>query len=78
MVAAVHEMTTEELIEEFDFLGTWEEQCRYLIELGEELPDLTPAEKTDENRVQGCQANVWFIPRAPEQRPAPHLHPCQE
>ncbi len=61
-MSAVHDMTIDELIAEFDFLGTWDEQCRYLIELGEELPDLPPADKTDANRVRGCQANVWFIP----------------
>ena len=51
-----------ELIEEFDFLGEWEDQCEYLIELGRELPDLPAALKTDDRLVPGCQARVWFIP----------------
>src|SRR5690606_14430940 len=55
-------LTIDELVEEFDFLGTWEEQCKYLNELGEELPDLDPSEKIEANRVHGCQSQVWFVP----------------
>lgn len=51
----------DELRSEFDFLGDWEEQCRYLIELGEELPDLPPEEKIEAHRVQGCQSRVWLV-----------------
>lgn len=60
---AARSLTIDELQEEFDFLGDWEEQCRYLIELGEELPDLSAAEKTEANRVQGCQSRVWMVSR---------------
>jgi cysteine desulfurase/selenocysteine lyase len=55
------DITVPELIEEFDFLGNWEDQCRYLIELGEELPDLPPGMMTERNRVQGCQSRVWMV-----------------
>ncbi len=58
----LQDLTIDELIEEFEFLGLWEDQCRYLIELGEELPDLSPAEKVETNRVHGCQSQVWFVP----------------
>lgn len=49
-----------ELIENFDLLETWEEKYDYLIELGQELPPMEPAQKTEENRVKGCQSSVWF------------------
>ena len=49
-----------ELIENFDLLETWEEKYDYLIELGQELPPMDPAQKTEENRVKGCQSSVWF------------------
>ena len=55
-VSALQDLTIDELVEEFEFLGTWEDQCRYLIELGGELPDLDDSEKTEANRVHGCQA----------------------
>jgi cysteine desulfuration protein SufE len=53
--------TIPELIETFDSLGDWEAQCDYLIELGYELPDFPAAEKTEPNRVRGCQSNVWLV-----------------
>ncbi len=58
----------DEILEEFEFLGDWEEQCRYLIELGSSLPDLEPHEKIEENRVHGCMSRVWFIPSLHEEQ----------
>ncbi|REK30842.1 MAG: SufS family cysteine desulfurase [Planctomycetota bacterium] len=56
------QMTIDELIDEFEFLGEWEDQCQYLIELGKELPELPEGFKVDANLVPGCQARVWFVP----------------
>lgn len=50
-----------ELIETFESLGDWEAQCDYLIDLGLELPDFPEAERTEANRVRGCQSNVWLV-----------------
>ena len=52
--------TFEELRDEFAFLGNWEDQCEYLIDLGLDLPGLPPGDKTEETRVHGCQSNVWM------------------
>lgn len=57
------DLTIDELIEEFEFLGEWSDQCEYLIELGRELPDLPADQKVDANLVRGCQSRVWFVPR---------------
>ena len=54
-------MTIDELIEEFEFLGDWDDQCDYLIDLGFDLPKLPEAAKSEENRVHGCQSNVWLV-----------------
>jgi len=51
----------DELIEEFDFLGDWEERYRYLIDMGKALPGLDDAEKTDLTRVKGCVSQVWLV-----------------
>lgn len=56
------ELTLDDLVEEFEFLGDWGEQCRYLIELGEQLPDLPESEKVETNRVVGCLSRVWLVP----------------
>ena len=54
------DITIEEVIENFELLGDWEERFSYLIELGKKLPTLDAAEMVDENRVHGCQASVWL------------------
>jgi cysteine desulfuration protein SufE len=57
------DMTLQDLYEEFEFLGDWEERCDFLIDLGIELPKLPEEAKTEENRVRGCQSNVWLVSR---------------
>lgn len=54
-------MTIDELFEEFDELGDWEDQCDYLIDLGFELPKLPESAMTEQNKVHGCQSNVWLV-----------------
>ena len=44
----------------FAFLDDWEERYRYLIELGQALPPLTEAERSDANKVNGCVSQVWL------------------
>ena len=60
-------MNIEELIENFEFLGDWEERYRYIIELGRKLPDFDAANRTEENKVRGCQSQVWLVSRVDEQ-----------
>ncbi|MFN3319522.1 MAG: SufE family protein [Allorhizobium sp.] len=52
--------TLNEMIDDFGFLEDWEDRMRYVIELGKALPDLPDAEKTAENKVQGCASQVWL------------------
>jgi cysteine desulfuration protein SufE len=51
----------ESLVDEFDFLGDWEERYRYLIEMGRALEPLSPEEHSDANKVQGCVSQVWLV-----------------
>jgi cysteine desulfuration protein SufE len=53
--------TIPELIENFDALGDWEAQCDYLIDLGDDVPEFPAPERTEANKVHGCQSNVWLI-----------------
>lgn len=53
-------MDTAELIENFSFLGDWEERYGYLIELGKQLPAMDEADKNDETKVDGCMSQVWL------------------
>lgn len=55
-------MTIEELIENFEFLDSWEDKYRYIIELGEKMPPLAQQFHCDEWKVKGCQSQVWLLP----------------
>ncbi len=62
-------MTIDEIVSDFDDLGDAEDQLQYVIELGMSLPGLPTQLKTEENRVQGCQSNVWLVARHGEENP---------
>ena len=51
----------DDVIEEFAFFDNWIDRYQYLIDLGRRLPALTAMELVDENKIRGCQAQVWFV-----------------
>src|SRR5262245_24305383 len=62
-------MTLEKLISNFELLDDWESRYAYLIDLGRQLPSLPDNDKTEENRVHGCQAMVWLKMEPDPQQP---------
>lgn len=51
----------DEIISEFSLLdGDMEMTVFYIMELGQKLPEMPEAEKTDQNIVKGCQSKVWL------------------
>jgi cysteine desulfuration protein SufE len=48
------------LIEEFNRWSQWEDRYKRIIELGKALPEMPAALKTEENKVKGCQSQVWL------------------
>lgn len=50
----------EEIVEEFSIFDDWLDKYDYLIELGNGLPTIDPALKTDDNLINGCQSKVWL------------------
>jgi cysteine desulfuration protein SufE len=50
-----------EIIEEFSAFEDWMDKYGYLIELGNELKDLDPKDKTDQFLIKGCQSRVWLL-----------------
>ena len=62
-VAASPDEAAAELIEAFEFLGEWEARHEYLMDLGGKIPRLPGREKTDANRVHGCQSTVHLTAR---------------
>lgn len=53
-------LTLDEIFDEFADLDK-QDQSLYLLELGDDLPPLADAAKTDDNKVHGCQSQVWLI-----------------
>jgi cysteine desulfurase/selenocysteine lyase len=53
-------LTLNEIFEEFAELDR-EDQSQYLLELGDELPPFPAEARTPENKVHGCQSQVWLI-----------------
>lgn len=51
----------DDLAEEFELLGDWEERYRYVIELGRELQPLPESARTEANKVRGCASQVWLL-----------------
>jgi cysteine desulfuration protein SufE len=49
------------IVEEFSFFGDWSERYQYLIDLGRKLPPFPEEWKTEENRLKGCQSQVWIV-----------------
>ena len=59
----LEELRAEEaaIIDEFSFFDEWEDRYRYLIDLSKSLTPLSDEEKVEENKVSGCQSQVWFV-----------------
>lgn len=51
--------TLDDIVDIFELLGDWDQRYQYLTELGEKLPVMPAALKTEENKVRGCMSQVW-------------------
>ena len=51
----------QEIVEEFSAFEDWMDKYGYLIELGNDLKDLDPKDKTDQYLIKGCQSRVWLV-----------------
>jgi cysteine desulfuration protein SufE len=56
------------IAEEFSFFGDWSERYQYLIDLGRKLPALPEAQRSEANRIQGCQSQVWVVAKGDASR----------
>ncbi|MFP4144764.1 MAG: SufE family protein [Phycisphaeraceae bacterium] len=57
-----HNPQAAELVDTFELLDGWEDRYQFIIDLGKELEPLSEAEKTEANRVYGCQSTVHLVP----------------
>jgi cysteine desulfuration protein SufE len=49
-----------ELVDEFELLDDWMTRYEHVIDLGRQLPEFSQDWRTEENRIQGCQSQVWL------------------
>jgi cysteine desulfuration protein SufE len=49
------------IAEEFGFFSDWTERYQYLIDLGRKLPEFPVEQRTEANKVSGCQSQVWLV-----------------
>ncbi len=49
------------VIEEFQFFDDWMDRYQYLIDLGRRLPEFPEEDRVDDNKIRGCQSQVWFL-----------------
>jgi len=54
------ELRSQEIINEFSRLKTWEEKYKLLIQKGKELESLEDQFKTEDLKIKGCQSQVWI------------------
>ena len=54
-------MSIQEIIDNFDLMGEWEERYQYLLSLANKLPPMDESLKTDTAKVKGCMSQVWMV-----------------
>ena len=45
----------------FTAASGWEQRARLLMQWGERLAPLTDEERSEDNRVHGCESKVWLV-----------------
>lgn len=51
----------QEVLEEFQLFDDWMDRYQYIIDLGKRLPAMPQDEMVDDNRIRGCQSQVWLV-----------------
>jgi cysteine desulfuration protein SufE len=53
-------MNTQDVVDAFALLETWEERYELIAELGRGLLTLAECERTDANLIAGCDTRTWL------------------
>lgn len=52
--------TQDNLIKEFEAYENWDDKYSHLIKLGRELPEFPDDYRSEKNKIEGCQSQVWM------------------
>jgi len=58
----------QDALDAFTAASGWEQRARLLMQWGERLAPMTDEEKSDEQRVHGCESKVWLVARQDDGR----------
>ena len=53
----------EAIVDDFEFLESWEDRYRYIIDLGKRMSALEEGFKSPSTKVEGCASQVWIMPQ---------------
>ncbi len=51
----------QEIVEEFQLFDDWMDRYQYIVDMGRRLPEFPQSLQSEENRIKGCQSQVWFV-----------------
>ncbi|MFJ4442127.1 SufE family protein [Pseudomonas sp. NPDC089422] len=54
-------LPARDALEGFEQARGWEQRARLLMQWGDRLEPLSEAEKSESNRVHGCESLVWLV-----------------
>jgi cysteine desulfuration protein SufE len=54
------QQTQERIIKEFNLFHDWTDRYEHIINLGKKLPAIDEVHRSEENKVHGCQSQVWL------------------
>lgn len=57
-----------EALAAFGAAGSWEQRARLLMQWSERLEPLSDTERSEANRVHGCESQVWLVEEIKEGR----------
>jgi cysteine desulfuration protein SufE len=52
--------THDALVKEFESFENWDDRYAHIIKLGRELPQYPEEHRSDKNKIDGCQSQVWM------------------
>jgi len=61
------QVAQDELIEDFQLFDNCIDRYQYIIDLGKDLPEFPDAWRNEDNRIHGCQSQVWLKTRCADE-----------
>jgi len=54
------QQTQDRIVREFNLFQDWTDRYEHIINLGKKLPPLDDQYRSEDNKVHGCQSQVWL------------------